>query len=285
MKKAFLLIVCVCVAMITVTTGCSNKKVEGADSAKTDSTAEEEADTIDSVDSATGVIAATPMPKSADQLFDDFFFNFIANKKLQMNRIKFPLPIVNGTKTTELSRKKWKMDYFFRKQGYYTLIFDNEKQMEYSKSTDLDSVIVEKIHLRKGTIEQYWFDHQDGSWKLNQIRTIPFKESYNASFYSFLSRFFANGGKGAVKSPLAYHGADPNGEETNIINTTIPADEWSSFLPEIPNDMIYNILYGQKYSASNRRIITFRGLANGVETQLIFNLNGKDWRLEKIVAY
>ena len=285
MRKAFLLIVCVCVAMITVTTGCSNKKVEGADSAKTDSTAEEEADTIDSVDSATGVIAATPMPKAADQLFDDFFFNFIANKKLQMNRIKFPLPIVNGTKTTELSRKKWKMDYFFRKQGYYTLIFDNEKQMEYSKSTDLDSVIVEKIHLRKGTIEQYWFDHQDGSWKLNQIRTIPFKESYNASFYSFLSRFFANGGKGAVKSPLAYRGADPNGEETNIINTTIPADEWSSFLPEIPNDMIYNILYGQKYSASNRRIITFRGLANGVETQLIFNLNGKDWRLEKIVAY
>ena len=167
MRKAFLLIVCVCVAMITVTTGCSNKKVEGADSAKTDSTAEEEADTIDSVDSATGVIAATPMPKAADQLFDDFFFNFIANKKLQMNRIKFPLPIVNGTKTTELSRKKWKMDYFFRKQGYYTLIFDNEKQMEYSKSTDLDSVIVEKIHLRKGTIEQYWFDHQDGSWKLN----------------------------------------------------------------------------------------------------------------------
>ncbi len=49
--------------------------------------------------------------------------------------------------------------------------------------------------------------------------------------------------------------------------------------------MIYNILYGQKYSASNRRIITFRGLSNGAETQLIFKQNGKDWRLEKVVAY
>lgn len=191
MKKAFLLIVCVCVAMVAVTTGCTSKKVDGDDSTTTDSTAAEDTDTVDSVDSATEVIAATPMPKAADQLFDDFFFNFIANKKLQMNRIKFPLPVVNGTKTTELTRGNWKMDYFFRKQGYYTLIFDNEKQMKFSKSTDLDSVIVEKIHLKRGTIEQYWFDHQDGSWKLNQIRNITFKDSYNASFYTFLSHFFA----------------------------------------------------------------------------------------------
>ena len=285
MKKAFLLVVCVCVAMMAITTGCSNKKVDGADSSSADSTVEEQLDTVDSVDSATEMIAATPMPKAADQLFDDFFFNFIANKKLQINRIKFPLPVVTGEKRTELARENWKTDRFFRKQGYYTLIFDNEKQMEFSKSTDLDSVIVERIYLKKGVIEQYWFDHQDGSWKLNQIRNIPFGESYNASFFTFLSRFFANGGKGYVKSPLAYAGPDPNGEETNVVNTTIPADEWSSFLPELPNDMIYNILYGQKYSESGRRIVTFRGLSNGVETQLIFKLNGKDWRLEKIVAY
>ena len=145
-------------------------------------------------------------------------------------------------KTTELTRGNWKMDYFFRKQGYYTLIFDNEKQIKFSKSTDLDSVIVEKIHLKRGTIEQYWFDHQDGSWKLNQIRNITFKDSYNASFYTFLSHFFATGGKGAVKSSLAYSGPDPNGEETNVVNTTIPAEEWSSFLPELPHEMIYNIL-------------------------------------------
>nr|WP_314698606.1 DUF4348 domain-containing protein [uncultured Prevotella sp.] len=285
MKKAFLLIVCMCVAMMSINTGCSNKKVDGADSTSNDSAMAEQADTVDSVDSATEVIAATPMPKAADQLFDDFFFNFIANKKLQLNRITFPLPIINGTKTTELTRGKWKMDYFFRKQGYYTLILDNEKQMKLSKSTDLDSVIVEKIHLKKGMIEQYWFDHQDGSWKLNQIKKIPFGESYNASFYTFLSSFFAKNGKGCIKSPLAYTGPDPNGEETNVVNTTIPTDEWSSFLPELPKDMIYNILYGQKYSESNRKIVTFRGLSNGVETQLVFKLNGKEWRLEKVVAY
>ena len=225
------------------------------------------------------------MPKAADQLFDDFFFNFIANKKLQRNRVKFPLPVVNGTKTTKLTRDAWKMDYFFRKQGYYTLIFDNEAQMKYPKSTDLDSVIVEKIRLKKGTIEQYWFDHQDGSWKLNQIRTISFKDSYNADFLDFLHRFFTSGGKGYVKSTLAYTGPDPNGEETATVNTTIPAEEWASFLPEIPHDMIYNILYGQKYTKTDHKIVTFRGLSNGAETQLVFKTHGKSWRLEKIIAY
>ena len=285
MRKAFLLVVCVCVAMMAVTTGCSNRKVEAADSSSTDSARAENSDTADTVDSATEVIASTPMPKAADQLFDDFFFNFIANRKLQRSRIKFPLPVVNGGKTSELMRSQWKTDHFFRPQGYYTLIFDNEKQMKYPKATDLDSVIVEKIHLRKRTVEQYWFDHQEGKWKLNKICTIGFKQSYNASFFTFLSRFFADSGRGFVKNPLAYSGPDPNGEEVATINTTIPAGEWSSFLPEVPGEMIYNILYGQKYSESDRKILTFRGLANGAETQLFFRRHGKDWRLEKIVAY
>jgi hypothetical protein len=285
MRKAFLLVVCVCVAMMAVTTGCSNRKVEAADSSSADSARAENSDTADTVDSATEVIASTPMPKAADQLFDDFFFNFIANRKLQRSRIKFPLPVVNGGKTSELTHSLWKTDHFFRPQGYYTLIFDNEKQMKYPKATDLDSVIVEKIHLRKRTVEQYWFDRQEGKWKLNKICTIGFKQSYNASFFTFLSRFFADSGRGFVKNPLAYSGPDPNGEEVATINTTIPAGEWSSFLPEVPGEMIYNILYGQKYSESDRKILTFRGLANGAETQLFFRRHGKDWRLEKIVAY
>ena len=57
-------------------------------------------DTIDSSseapDSTEKVISETPMPKAADELFDDFFFNFAANKKLQFKRIVFPLTVNNG---------------------------------------------------------------------------------------------------------------------------------------------------------------------------------------------
>lgn len=284
MRKVFLLIMVVCAGMMSVNTGCSNKKVEASDSTKTDST-ESATDTVDSVDSVAEIIASTPMPKAADQLFDDFFFNFIANKKLQRSRINFPLPVITGDKKTEIERNRWKMETFFRKQGYYTLIFDNAKQMEFPKSTSLDTVIVEKIQLKRGLVEQFWFDHQEGHWRLNQIRNVTFKDSYNASFYSFLSRFFATQGRGMINNPLAYSGPDPNGEETATVNTTIDANEWSTFLPEIPGEMIYNILYGQKYTETSKKILTFRGLSNGVETQLIFKRTGNNWKLIKINAY
>ena len=270
--------------MVSLTTSCNKKKVEPADSTKT--VVADTTDTTNNVDSATKIIAETPMPKAADQLFDDFFFNFIANKKLQHKRIVFPLPVENNGKVTkQIARNQWKMDYFFRPKGYYTLIFDNEGQAEYAKSTKLDTVIVEKINLTQRKVEQYCFDHQDGKWKMNKINNIGFAQKYNASFLEFLSKFLANNGRGNIKDPLPYVGIDPSGETTNKVNTTIPASEWSTYLPEVPKNNIYNILYGQKYGESKKKILVFRGLSNGIETQLEFKNRGKSWRLERIIAY
>ena len=38
--------------------------------------------------------------------------------------------------------------------------------------------------------------------------------------------------------------------------------------------MIYNILYGQKYTESNKKIFVIRGIANGQETELTFVRKG-----------
>ena len=65
----------------------------------------------------------------------------------------------------------------------------------------------------------------------------------------------------------------------------IAASEWSGFLPEIPTNVMYNILYGQKYKDGNRKILSFKGLSNGLETQLIFKRRGGKWRLEKLNAF
>lgn len=46
--------------------------------------------------------------------------------------------------------------------------------------------------------------------------------------------------------------------------------------------MIYNIIYGQKYTESTQKIFVIRGIANGLETQLTFKrVNGK-WMLTKL---
>lgn len=285
MRKTVYIVFMMSVWMMTFT-GCKNEKpAVNADSTVLDT---EVTDTTDS-DTMAEIIAETPMPKAADQLFDDFFFNFIASPKVQKARIKWPLPIVTYTDKQEhtvlMKKNQWKMDKFFRKQGYYTLIFDNEKKMSAAKSTKLDTVVVEKIKLREGSVTQYWFDHQNGKWEMNQIRNISFQDSKNASFLTFLQKFFTADGRGMIKDPLPYHGADPNGEETNIITTTIPASDWSTYLPTVPGDVIYNILYGQKYGEGKTKILDFKGLANGLETQLIFKKQKGDWRLVKINAY
>ena len=119
----------------------------------------------------------------------------------------------------------------------------------------------------------------------NKINNIGFAQKYNASFLEFLSKFLANDGRGSIKDPLPYVGIDPNGETTNKVSTTIPASEWSTYLPEVPKNNIYNILYGQKYGESKKKILVFRGLSNGIETQLEFRKRGKNWRLERIIAY
>lgn len=286
MRKSVYIVFALCVSMMFFD-GCKSEKATPVD----DSTTVDSLDSDTSADSDTmaEIIAETPMPKAADQLFDDFFFNFIASPKVQKARTDFPLPITTITDrqqhTVQLQKKQWKMDKFFRPQGYYTLIFDNEKQMDASKSTKIDTVVVERIHLAEGKVEQFCFDHPNGKWRLNQVRNIDFSTSKNASFLKFLQKFFAADGRGMIKDPLPYRGADPNGEETNIISTKIPASDWSSFLPQVPKDVIYNIIYGQKYGEGNRKILDFKGLSNGLETQLIFNRHGNSWRLVKLNAY
>ena len=73
--------------------GCSDKKPVVADSVLADSVADSiVADTLEAI------LEEQPMPKAADELFDDFFFNFAGNRKLQVKRILFPLAVVRNGK-------------------------------------------------------------------------------------------------------------------------------------------------------------------------------------------
>lgn len=276
----------VAIAMLTMNTGCSEKKPEPVGEDSTDTVV---ADTVDttSVDSAEQIIAETPMPKAADELFDDFFFNFTSNKQLQRSRILFPLTVNTAEGSRKLQRAEWKMDKFFRTQGYYTQIFDNTRQMKLVKDTTINHVTVEKVHLRQGMVEQYSFIRKDGQWLLASIDHKLVGDTKNASFLTFLGRFVTDDSyqQQSVDDPLAYVGPDPEGEdESKIVHSEIPASSWADFIPEIPDDMIYNILYGQEYGEGSEKILMFKGIANGLETQLTFKRHGSDWKLVKLNA-
>ena len=170
----------VSVVLLAVLTSCGGNKSGQA-------TEEVPADSIqnDSLRNDSLLAEDYPMPKAADELFDDFVYNFVVNRKLQMERIHFPLLCQKDGRTRKLTQKDWKVEHFFMRQGYYTLLFDNEKHMEIVKDTSVNHAIVEKIHFDTQQIDQYVFDRKRGAWMLTLLRTIPFSRNINASFLTF----------------------------------------------------------------------------------------------------
>ncbi len=261
------------------TSGCSDKKPT-TDSVAVDTLG---ADTV-ARDSSDELIAETPMPKAADELFDDFVFNFAANRKLQFNRIHFPLPVYrDGKITAKLEKKQWSMEHFFMRQDYYTLIFDNAKQMELVKDTTIDHVVVEKVYLKSGSVKQYLFNRINGQWMMTSINYKPMYQNLNASFLKFYRQFATDTAfqYRHLHNPVMFTGPDPDDDFSTMTGEIAP-ETWPAFAPQLPGNMIYNILYGQKYAESTQKIFVMRGIANGLELELTFRKQGGKWMLTKL---
>lgn len=261
-------------------TGCTEKKPVAADTIVKDSII---ADTLHT-DTLDNLITETPMPKAADELFDDFIFNFAANRKLQFKRISFPLPVDQFGKLSYINKGEWKMEHFFMKQGYYTLIFDNRRQMDLGKDTTIDTVAVEKIYFNRKTVKQYFFYRTNGLWMLSGIRYKGLYENQNASFLKFYDRFAVDTAfqNRSINDPVVFTGPDPD-DDFSTMTGTIEPWQWPSFAPELPHGFIYNIIYGQKYKESNQKIFVLRGIANGFETEMTFKRIKGQWKLTKLV--
>ncbi len=237
------------------------------------------------VDAMDSLISATPMPKAADELFDDFLFNFTANKKLQYERVKFPVRVVEGDEVSAIERKDWQMEKFFMKQEFYTLIFDDESQLELPKQTNLDSVVVEKIHLAEQEVEQYIFNRENGQWMLTELRRDVTSQNPNKSFLAFYEKFASDSvfQVESLNETVSTILPDPEDDFTMIEGEFHP-DQWEEFRPPIlPQDFIYNIIYGQKYTQSKQKLFVVRGISNGLESELTFRQVDGKWKLVKLV--
>ena len=271
------MVVAVCLLMVMWTTGCTDKKPVAVDTLVVDSF--KNADTI-AVDTMDKLISEQPMPKAADELFDDFIFNFAANRKLQMARIKFPLKVVDGENTTYIKKADWKMEHFFMEQGYYTLIFDNHKQMGVVKDTSINNVVVEKVYLKKERVAKYMFERIRGRWMLTSILNNAMYHNTNASFLAFYQKFATDFDFQieSLNNPVMFTGPDPDDDFSTMTGEIAP-ETWPAFAPELPSGFIYNIMYGQKYVEGDQKIFVMRGIANGMEMELTFRRIDGTWKL------
>lgn len=267
-------------AFLALMFSCKGNKTETGDSLPTDSDSIKDTAVVDTMEQ---LISETPMPKAADELFDDFFFNFAANRKLQIERTSFPLPVEKAGKTDTIGKGQWKTDRFFMRQGYYTLIFDNHRQMNVVKDTTVNHVVVEKIHLNIKTVKSYVFNRVNGLWKLTSISYKGIHENRNASFLKFYHQFVTDSTFQAesISNPMEFIGPDPDDDFSQMEGLLTP-ETWPAFAPELPNDMIYNIIYGEDSKPGQQRIFVIRGIANGLEMELTFKRENSKWMLTKL---
>lgn len=271
------------IASVLLMFSCTGNKTQRAVEPTTDSVA----DSVDSIpmDSLERLIVDAPTPKAMDELFDDFVFNFAANKKLQLTRVIFPLSVVKPGKSEKIEKKHWDMERFFMRQGYYTLFFNNDDQMALMKDTSITQAIVEKILLKKDVVKDYIFNRIRGAWMLREIREMPIAENADSSFISFYKHFVSDKAfqVRSLNKTVTFVGPDPD-DDFSTMEGLVTADTWEAFAPQLPEKTIYNIIYGKPQQAGHEKIFILRGIANGLEMELRFKRVNNRWLLMKMTT-
>lgn len=260
---------------------CTGKKGGQGEEMPADSVADTAV--VTETDTLELLITETPMPRAADAMFDDFIFNFVANKKLQKERIIFPLRKTENGKTELTEKDQWEMERFFMKQGYYTLFFDNDKEMELMKDTAVSEATVEKIQLKKNRVMDYLFQRIKGAWMLKEIRVTTLEQNPNASFLAFYQRFVSDSvfQIKSLNETVQFVGPDPD-DDFNMMEGVITPESWEAFAPTLPTKVLYNIVYGKPIAEGNDKIFLLRGVANGLQMELRFKKVGGKWLLMKM---
>lgn len=280
MKQFFVVVLC-----LLLLASCGGSKTSNTEETVPADSTVVTADSLAASDASDDLLANLPMPKAADELFDDFLYNFAANRKLQMERIAFPLKKVNGNKVETIDKPQWRMERYFMRQQYYTLLFDSERHMEVVKDTSVNHAVVEMIYFNTGAIIQHVFNRLRGVWMLTEIQTIPISASNNASFLEFYSRFSTDTEfqEESLAESIQFEGPDPDDDFARMEGVITP-DTWEAFAPELPKRMIYNIIYGKPRPEGNRKVFVLRGIANGMELEMTFQRKGGEWRLYKLTT-
>ncbi len=224
-----------------------------------------------------------PEPMEADELFDDFIFNYASDEVLQKQRTLFPLPYHHSGIVENIEENSWEHDNLFFGQNYYTLLFEKEEDMELIGDTSLNSVQMEWISLEKHTVKKYDFQRNKGMWMLVSIEQLPVKERKDVDFINFYTHFVTDSiyQSQHICTPLQFVTIDPD-DEFSVLETTLDVNQWYAFRPMMPVERLSNICYGQKNNLnSDNKILKVNGIGNGYSNIFYFRKRNGEWELYK----
>ena len=118
---------------------------------------------------------------------------------------------------------------------------------------------------------------------LLEVKTEPMASNPNASFLEFYHKFVTDSvfQTESLNATVQFVGPDPDDDFARMEGILTP-DTWPAFAPELPDRMIYNIVYGKPTKESAQKIFVMRGIANGLEVEMTFRRDDGQWKLMKL---
>lgn len=223
-------------------------------------------------------------PTEADELFDDFVFNYASDTTLQRQRTYFPLPYVVDGEQRVIKGVEWEHDSLFLRQNMYLLLFDRETDMDIVGDTALTKAKVEWFYLKNQYVKRYNFERNRGIWMLTHVDQYRMENEDRNGFRRFYARFVTDSlyQRTHVRNPLPFITLDPD-DEFDILETTLDINQWFAFRPAFPMDSVAVIDYGQKHDGmSTNKIVKMNGIGNGFSNVLYFRqITRGEWQLCK----
>lgn len=256
---------------------CGGKQDTG-DNQDSLTVADSDSFTLDTIDTyATPV--ATP-PKKADELFDDFVYAFMHNKKFQRSRINFPLQNESDSVNHPISAKAWVHDPLYAGRELYITISTSKKVAALAKDTSISHVTVQDINTRSEQVKQYSFSRQNGEWRLCGITHSNISDiSEGADFMNFYCQFIKDKGFQQQHISDIVYFTTFDDEEGRRVEGTISAEQWPDFAPEMPTDEVMCVRYGNDFEKSKQRIVNLASPSGDAGVTMTFNKKGDKWIL------
>lgn len=217
----------------------------------------------------------------ADELFDDFLYNYINDSCLRHERTIFPLTeILENGDERKIGEGEWHHDFGFMNKEYTTNLYNDEREKSINEDTTLVFASLEKIDLLGMSLTSFDFIKEKGKWNLKTIRHIPFDKSDLADFLYFYSRFTQDTifNHASLARSIHISMMDPEDDEQTL-DGFVTKDQWNTVNSGIPEGIITNIRYGQRYKHAKRILVEKISMGNGMSETFTFRKTNKRWEL------
>ncbi len=219
---------------------------------------------------------------AVDENFNDFIYAFLHSKTFQMERVAFPVPVVDGTDNTERvirSGRDFNREFAPTANDYYVLLLSNISQMEADPASQVNNAELHIVDLDNAHARRFAFSNNGGEWKMTSENVEPFAEYSAGSFFNFYRQFVSDMEFQTqhIAQPLKV--SIPDEEDGETVEGTIDADQFAVFSPEMPEGRIIMLDYGIMKPNAERVVFVKCGMSNGLMDILTFEQEGGSWKL------